>query len=133
MTMIGRQFGRLRVTGYAGGCITKERAYKWTQDKISHGMSGTPTHSSWKSMRNRCNNPTNGSYRYYGERGIKVCDRWSSFKNFYSDMGERPPGTTIDRIDSDGDYEPSNCKWSTNQEQYETRRNHNQHTKEKVV
>ena len=72
----------------------------------------------WRSMIQRCSNKSNISYKYYGERGITVCDRWvKSIDNFIEDMGERPEGQTLDRIDSKGNYEPSNCKWSTIKEQ----------------
>lgn len=63
-------------------------------------------------MKQRCNNPNDPSYRYYGGAGIKVCEEWGTFDRFYSDMGERPEGTTLDRIDSSKDYEPSNCRWA---------------------
>lgn len=68
-------------------------------------------------MIQRCTNPKSKSYENYGGRGIKVCDRWLTFKNFLEDMGEPPPGQTLDRIDNEGDYEPENCKWSTYEEQ----------------
>lgn len=82
------------------------------------------THRSWYSMNYRCETPTFKFYPHYGGRGIKVCDRWSwnredgmGFENFIQDMGSRPEGLTIDRINNMGHYQPSNCKWSTAQEQ----------------
>ena len=75
-------------------------------------------YNSWYSMKERCLNPNKDNYSAYGGRGIKICDRWlESFDNFVDDMGKRPEGTTLDRIDSNGNYEPSNCKWSTYSEQ----------------
>lgn len=88
-----------------------------------HGRDASdPTYSSWVGMRSRCNTATTSRYERYGGRGIKVCARWTeSFANFLEDMGERPVGMTLDRKDSDGDYEPGNCKWSTALEQVENR------------
>ena len=86
-----------------------------------HGLTDTPTHSSWCSMNSRCNNPKVHQYPYYGGKGIKVCERWKSFENFLSDMGPRPEGMTLDRINNTKDYEPSNCRWATRDEQSKNR------------
>ena len=82
-----------------------------------HGMVDTRTHNSWRDMLARVRQPGNPSYSRYGARGITVCDRWLAFENFYADMGERPAGRTLDRIDPDGHYEPGNCRWATPKEQ----------------
>lgn len=87
-----------------------------------HGMTDTPTHKIWRGLFTRCENPNHRTYKYYGARGIRVCQRWRSFSNFYADMGERPPGLTLDRIDADGDYSPGNCRWATPQTQNANRR-----------
>ena len=72
---------------------------------------------SWAHMKTRCQNPNNDRYHRYGGRGIKVCERWQSFENFLADMGVRPPGLTLERMDNDSNYEPGNCKWATQKEQ----------------
>lgn len=88
-----------------------------------HGQSRTPTYRSWISMISRCTCPTASGYRRYGGRGISVCERWlNSFAAFLSDMGERPDGHTLDRLNSNGNYEPGNCRWATPKQQAETRR-----------
>lgn len=87
-----------------------------------HGKAGTRTHRIWKAMRSRCNNPNIPRYKDYGGRGITVCKRWDKFENFLADMGEAPDGHSIDRINNNKGYSPSNCKWSTPTEQNRNQR-----------
>lgn len=87
-----------------------------------HGFHGSPTYLSWKSMKARCSNRNSPDYSGYGGRGISYDPRWESFEIFLADMGVRPDGLTLDRINNDEDYGPSNCKWSTPKEQANNRR-----------
>lgn len=97
------------------GCFQKENMSKV---KTTHGMSGTTIWQCWCAIKARCYNSSNAGYHNYGGRGIKVCERWQSFENFYADMGDRPSDEhSIERVDNEGDYEPSNCVWATMLEQ----------------
>lgn len=82
-----------------------------------------PEYLAWENMRRRCNNPADPRFKWYGARGISVCERWNSFMNFLADMGMKPsPEHSIDRIDNDGNYEPGNCRWTTSIVQQNNRR-----------
>lgn len=90
---------------------------------FKHGGTDSPTYYSWHNMVNRCYNPKVASFSSYGARGISVCDRWrSDFAAFRQDVGEKPVGKTLDRINNDGNYEPVNCRWATPKEQSANRR-----------
>lgn len=108
------------------GCLNYKQ--KHGHAKRSHKNKGTRTYYSWLSMRNRCINKNLKAFKNYGGRGIKVCKRWDKFENFLKDMGECPEDLTLDRIDVNGDYKPSNCRWTTVANQSRNRRGKNNST-----
>lgn len=106
--------------GKAHSDETKAKLASYKGERASsfkHGWSNTPTYKAWSSMHGRCYDPGNNSYKYYGEKGITVCERWHDFVNFLEDMGKRPSlEYQIDRRDPDGNYTPENCRWLTRAE-----------------
>jgi hypothetical protein len=109
------------VTGKTRSCGCLQREITGARRR-THGKSRTPEHRAWRGMLDRCTLPTHISYPYYGGRGITVCERWRSFANFLADMGPKPTSKhTLDRINGNGNYEPSNCRWATWSEQNRNR------------
>lgn len=101
------------------GCLLAETA---RANQFRHGEFGTRTYTSWDNMIQRCTNPNSTAYKRYGAIGVTVCDRWLQYENFRQDMGERPEGKSLDRLNSFGNYQPNNCKWSTVLEQARNKR-----------
>lgn len=96
------------------GCLSREKG----KEHATHGLSGTRIYQTWSRMCRRCDNPKVDRFKNYGGRGIRVCDRWKNFENFYADMGDIPgPGFSLGRIDNDKDYCPENCRWETAEQQ----------------
>lgn len=152
VNLIGRQYGKLKVIFYIdktksgqhrwlclcecgktnivpGGALNAGRVRSCgcllgTTKYHGHAAGGiiSPTYTSWYAMLQRCSNPRNSHYESYGGRGIEVCERWKYFPHFLADMGERPLGTTLDRINVNGNYELSNCRWADEKTQRANRR-----------
>ena len=119
------------------GCLKIERAQQNLPAPIrTHGEAQRGKHTReyriWIDMKSRCFNPLNKHWNDYGGRGITICDRWMDFSNFLADMGRRPSGLSIDRINNDGNYEPNNCRWATAKEQQHNQRKHRKNQKRRI-
>ncbi len=102
--------------GKISSCGCKKIA-DFTKRVTKHGLSKAPEYQIWHAMKRRCLDPKNPAYADYGGRGIQVCDRWLQFENFYADMGPKPEGLSLERIDNNLGYSKLNCKWATHKEQ----------------
>lgn len=112
------------VSGNVVSCGCNRNAKNGIGKHRTHNLGHIPEYSVWTTMKARCKNPNNKDFEYYGARGISVCDKWAnSFSAFINDMGRRPSDKhSIDRINNDGNYEPSNCRWATHSQQMKNRR-----------
>jgi hypothetical protein len=101
------------------GCLHKDAVRAFC---VTHDMSGTPIYAVWRSMMQRCYDKNSHAYQRYGGRGINVCERWQNFLGFYSDMGDRPEGMSLERVDNNGDYCLENVIWASAKTQARNRR-----------
>jgi hypothetical protein len=105
------------------GCLKRKAFILGAAASRTHGKTHSPEWKTYYAMLERCYNPEHQAYKHYGGRRIKVCASWrEGFQNFYDDMGNRPPGLTLDRRDTNGNYEPGNCRWATMKQQQRNRR-----------
>ncbi|WP_199570603.1 hypothetical protein [Streptomyces murinus] len=116
-SLLFKEWGRTQ----SCGCLRNERS---AERLTRHGHKSSPLYASWAQMIQRCTNPDHKQWANYGGRGITVCERWLDFPNFLADMGERPAGLTLDRIDNNRSYEPGNCRWADVSTQNSNRRPH---------
>lgn len=100
-----------------GPAAGEGREINMPQHNTKHGKTGSKVYEAWDAMMDRCYRGNHQYYSKYGGRGIKVCDRWHDFQNFYADMGDPEPHLSLDRINNDSDYTPENCRWATKREQ----------------
>jgi hypothetical protein len=114
--------------------MKEHQRYKLSRPRVYHGFSKYAFYKSYNAMIDRCYHHWRRDYKWYGARGIKVCERWlESAANFYADMGDRPfPGAELDRIDPEGNYEPGNCRWATQLENSRNQRRSKKHDHEYV-